>query len=196
VFKFEDSVIFKNIKKKDNTSITSIKALNTEYINDRETVTSSIEQPEIAIQTTKDTKETPRVIKQLITGLILFFIAILSLILIEAVLHHDELEKTKNWFKLSEYYGLRYVILSYLASAPITYDFYRKYESIEKLQVHLDRTKERIEKVYELNRKTRIYMEDLDFIYDYELLLTNSKGKSFPTSFLYAMLMVSFSLIC
>lgn len=163
-------------------------------VNDRETVSSSVDQVEIGVQSTASTKGIPEIMKKLIVGLVIFLTTVLCLILIEAIFHHKGQGNTRSWFKLAEHYAVRYVLLSYLASAPTTYNIYRKYEPESVLKSFCSRTMVRINRVYKYNVITRGYLEDLDLHYDYQTLTVVNGATTFSVSFLYAMITVGLDL--
>lgn len=157
--------------------------------NDKETVSSTLEQAEIAIQASMDTKGIPVVIKKLVISLIVFFATVVCLTLVETVLNFLSIKELGKWFDLAEYYGIRYVLMTYLTALPTTYNIYRR-SNVGGLASFTARSITKIDRVYRFHITTRNDLEDLDLLYDYQLLTVTSKDQTFTVSFLYAMITV------
>ena len=189
VFKLKNLIIIEKAKKRNRKNLVQAKSLKAENLNDKETITSSIEQTEIIMQASKNIRKTPNIIKKLTIGLIFFFTIVLTIIFVEASLHHKGIVNTWDWFHLNKFHGMRHTLLIYLASNPIIYDIYRKRESISHLKSHCARTKVKIDRIHDFNILTRNYLEKLHLMYDYDLVMTTRRGESYPTSFMDAMIM-------
>lgn len=164
-------------------------------VTDKETTTSGVEQGEIFAQTVGNTKEVPGLIKKLTAGVVFLFVVSVCMIFVEASLYHGELKRTKDWFQLAEYYGLRYVMLSFLASSPMIYTTYRNVGDSDTLANYCKRTVSRIERAYDFNIKARSYLEKLELSYDYRPLQIQTATQTFNSSFTYSMITVRFPLL-
>jgi len=195
IYKREDSVNTLGNRMKSKRKRSSFKLMKADYLNDKETVTSTIDQTQVTFEASMDTKEVPNIIKKLTIGLVIFFITVFALTIAEAVLHYLELKKTISWFLLIENCGIRYVLLCYLSSTPTMYDIYRTYSSPSVLQSFINRTEVRVNRIYEFHIKSRESLESLNFFYDYDSIDIVDGDEIFTSSFLYAMLTVGFRFV-